>query len=88
MFLPPPPPARYPKAGLTILEALVLLIAAAVLAIVTVPVFLVNRGYIKHEEPPLVTAPPVEKTKPTPIPPRILPETPSLPPPANSPVNR
>ncbi len=88
-MLPPPMPSdRHSQSGLTILESLVLLIAAVLLTLVAVPVLAVKLGYKTDDSVPLVNQPPAErpaeiKTEPTPplVPP---PEPPKLPSPDSS----
>lgn len=86
MFLPPPPFKRHSKAGLTILESLVLLIAAILLALVAVPVLLVKFEIIKQETVPILKEAPGKPagSQPLPVPKPVLPEAPKLPPPADS----
>jgi len=86
-----PPHARTTfKSGLTILEALVLLITSTMLALVAVPVVLVKSGFIKREDLPLVTTPPANlpQLKLDPAPRPELPKAPELPPPAAVPAFR
>ncbi len=87
MFPSPLPSARHSKSGLTILESLVLLISAILLALVAVPVLLVKLGYKKEEGMPTLKQPAAEQSgeiKAAPIPPVKLPDAPKLPAPAES----
>lgn len=89
MFPPPLPSTRHSKSGLTILESLVLLVTAILIAVVAVPVLLVKYGYLKGEgSEPILTQPPAAVqpagSKAASSPQAELPETPKLPPPAES----
>lgn len=78
---------RQSKAGLTILESLVLLIAAILLALVAVPVVLAKLDIIKPDALPELKTPPAEQAKEPkaiPLPQLSLPGAPKLPPPADS----
>ncbi|MES2597091.1 MAG: hypothetical protein V4662_17225 [Verrucomicrobiota bacterium] len=86
MFSPLLPSNRHSKSGLTILESLVLLIAAILLALVAVPVLLVKYGYKKQDIIPVMAPQSSEaiEIKTAPIPPLQLPDAPKLPTPAGS----
>ena len=87
MFLLSKSLKKHRRDALTILESLVLLVTSAILALVVVPVVLMNYGYIKSDEQPLVTSPPTESTGASelkPIPQLAIPESPKLPPDGNS----
>ena len=92
MFSPPLPSTRHSKSGLTILESLVLLVTAILIALVAVPVLLVKYGYLKQEGgDSLITQPPpavqAAEVKASSAPPVKLPDAPKLPPPAD-PLNK